>query len=159
MTTLGCTGHQAIPPDALPYVVDAIDRIIHTHASDALVGVCSLATGADQLFAQALLDAGGQLRVIIPCEGYESTFDEDGLRRYTDLLDHASVVQRLTFDEPSEEAFLVAGERVAKACDLLVAVWDGAPAQGRGGTADVVAHAAALGRPVEVIWPEGILRA
>ena len=37
--------------------------------------------------------------------------------------------------------YLAAGCRVAALADLLLAVWDGEPARGRGGTADVVAFA------------------
>jgi hypothetical protein len=43
--------------------------------------------------------------------------------------------------------------------DRLVAVWDGLPARGVGGTAEVVADARELGLPVEVVWPAGAWRA
>ena len=39
---------------------------------------------------------------------------------------------------------------------VLVAVWDGQPARGLGGTADVVARQ--RGVPMEVIWPQGATR-
>lgn len=42
--------------------------------------------------------------------------------------------------------------------DRLLAVWDGKPARGFGGTADVVAYARRVGVPVDVIWPEGAVR-
>jgi hypothetical protein len=41
---------------------------------------------------------------------------------------------------------------------VLVAVWDGQPARGLGGTADVVAYARQRGVPMEVIWPRGATR-
>jgi hypothetical protein len=44
------------------------------------------------------------------------------------------------------------------ACELW-AVWDGLPARGYGGTAEVVAYARAHAMPVKVIWPVGALRA
>ncbi len=40
----------------------------------------------------------------------------------------------------------------------LWAVWDGQPARGYGGTADVVACARDNGLPVRVIWPDGACR-
>jgi len=43
--------------------------------------------------------------------------------------------------------------------DELVAVWDGKPARGYGGTADVVKAAHERGIPVTVVWPEGVERA
>jgi len=42
--------------------------------------------------------------------------------------------------------------------DRLFAVWDGKPARGYGGTADVVAEARKRAVPVTVIWPEGASR-
>ncbi|GAB2826863.1 hypothetical protein GCM10027073_64840 [Streptomyces chlorus] len=40
----------------------------------------------------------------------------------------------------------------------LLAVWDGKPARGFGGTADVVSYAERSGTPVRVLWPEGATR-
>ncbi|MEU4544570.1 hypothetical protein [Nonomuraea dietziae] len=40
-----------------------------------------------------------------------------------------------------------------------MAVWEGGPPAGPGGTVDVVAMARRAGEPVRVIWPPGSLRA
>ncbi len=40
----------------------------------------------------------------------------------------------------------------------LVAVWDGAPSDGTGGTGDVVLAARERGLPVTVVWPDGAVR-
>ncbi len=40
----------------------------------------------------------------------------------------------------------------------LIAVWDGAPARGRGGTAEIVEHARRRHMTVHIIWPEGAVR-
>jgi hypothetical protein len=53
-----------------------------------------------------------------------------------------------------EEAYERAGHEVVARCDVLIALWDGAPPRGRGGTAAIVEHARALGRRVEVICVE-----
>lgn len=42
--------------------------------------------------------------------------------------------------------------------DALIAVWDGEPARGYGGTADVVDLARTRGLDVTVIWPDGASR-
>jgi hypothetical protein len=44
-----------------------------------------------------------------------------------------------------------ASAAAAARAEVLIAVWDGLPARGLGGTADVVAYAKQCGRPVEVI--------
>jgi hypothetical protein len=82
----------------------------------------------------------GHLHLIIPCDNYESTFDDDNHRQaYRRLLSAATSIERLDFPEPSEVAFFEAGKRVADRCDLLLAVWDGEKARGLGGSGDVVA--------------------
>jgi hypothetical protein len=157
VTAIGVTGHQDIPHDAIAHVTASIRNALRAHPVD-LVGVCSLAAGADQLFAQAVLDAGGVLHAVIPCECYEETFAARDRSRYRRLLAAVKRVETLAHPEPTEEAFLAAGRRVADLCDVLVAVWDGQPARGVGGTADVVAYAESAGRDIVLVWPPGVRR-
>ncbi len=158
MTTIGCTGHQTLSPLTRRQVAAALATQI-AKVEDELVGLCSLAVGADQIFAHILLASGGRLHAVIPCQGYASTFGDEATRQeFQRLLSAAHEVTELPFSEPSEEAFMAAGRTVADRCDLLLAVWDGQPAAGLGGTADVVAHAASRGRPVEIVWPDGSSR-
>jgi hypothetical protein len=48
--------------------------------------------------------------------------------------------------------------RMLVEADELLAVWDGQPARGYGGTADVVGVAREKGIPVTVVWPAGAMR-
>jgi hypothetical protein len=158
VTSLGCTGHQALSPLTRRQVAADLAAKVASF-DDELAGLCSLAVGADQIFAHILLASGGHLHVIIPCRGYADMFDDEVTRReYERLLSAAHEVTELPFSEPSEEAFMAAGRIVADRCDLLLAVWDGQPAAGLGGTADVVAYAADHGRYVEIVWPDGSSR-
>lgn len=157
MTVIGATGHQHVPPEATAHVTSGIQEVVHSHRT-GLVGVCSLAAGADQLFARAVLNAGGALHVVVPCEKYEETFQGADLAAFHDLLRQAEQVETLPHREPTEEAFDAAGRRVVDLCDVLVAVWDGEPARGLGGTADIVDYARSAGREVVVIWPPGVRR-
>lgn len=159
---IGVTGHQHIPERAREYVRRGLDAFLAAYEGRglAVMGLSSLAWGSDQLFAAAMLNAGHGLRAIIPSRGYESTFDRRGLAAYRTLLagaERTAGVVTLDYPEPSGEAFLAAGMRVVDDCDLLVALWDGQPATGKGGTGDAVAYARSQGRPVTVIWPEGVL--
>ena len=159
MSRIGISGHQNIPVGELAGIEARIRRVLLDHGADGLVGVGSLAAGADQVFARCVLDVGGALEVVVPCAGYESTFGADAERRcYESILGAAALVKRLPFPSPSEEAFMAAGVVIADSCDLLVAVWDGLPAQGLGGTADVVSYARSIGREVTVVWPDGVRR-
>lgn len=159
---IGVTGHQHIPVRAREHVRRGLDAFLAAYDGQGkeVVGLSSLAWGADQLFAAAMLNAGHALRAVIPSHGYESTFDRRGLTAYRTLLagaERTAGVVTLDYPEPCEEAFFAAGKRVVDGCDLLVAFWDGSPAAGKGGTGDAVAYARAQGRPVTVIWPEGVL--
>jgi hypothetical protein len=58
----------------------------------------------------------------------------------------------------NREAYQAAGEHVMNTVDEMVAVWDGAPPDGAGGTGDVVRTARARGIQVTVVWPEGATR-
>ena len=158
MTVLGVTGHQTIPPAARDFVVTAIKDILRDVASP-LRAFTSLAAGADQMVAAELVQAGGRLHVIVPSRDYEQTFTAaEDLALFRSLLKAADAVTELDFEEPSEEAFLAAGKSVVDNCAVLIAVWDGKPARGLGGTADVVGYARDTGKAVSIVWPDGIHR-
>ena len=155
---IGLTGHQDIPPQALEYVTRGINRLLDNLKGD-LVAVSSLAAGADQLFASIVLERGGSLQLIIPCRRYEKTFPHpEDLTNFRTLLERAVSVETLSFDEPSEEAYLAAGCRVVDLSDVLLAIWDGQPARGKGGTGDIVEYARSRATRLEIVWPKGITR-
>ncbi|WP_138944916.1 DUF1273 domain-containing protein [Plantibacter sp. M259] len=157
MTRIGVTGHQDIPAQALPLITDGIRAFLAELPAPA-DGYSSLAGGADQLFARILLDSGGRLHAVIPASNYETTFEGDALRQYLRLLREAVSVEELPFDAPSEGAYDAAGHCVVDHSDILLAVWDGEPARGQGGTADAVNYARAQHLPVHIIWPAGVSR-
>lgn len=102
---------------------------------------------------------GGRLSVIIPARNYVSSFASDiEVEKYHELLSQAVQVRQMPYEEPSDEAYWAAGRQVVDLTDSLLAVWDGQPAAGLGGTADVVQYARSVGRPVVVIWPQGSSR-
>jgi len=154
---VGFTGHQGLPELTVPLIRDAIAAEL---AGEGPVhGFCSLAEGSDQLFAGCVIDAGGFLNVIVPCQRYELAFTDQGaLARYHAYLARAEQVINLSYPEPSEEAFWSAGKRVVEESERMIAVWDGRPSRGLGGTADVVALARESGRHVKVIWPRSSAR-
>ncbi|MFG1604963.1 hypothetical protein [Actinoplanes sp. NPDC049265] len=153
----GVTGHRILPPRIAAFAADRWRRELPAGAG--LHGVSSLADGADQLFAEHVLAAAGTLHVVLPCEGYAgSLISDDSRTRFEQLRRAAGSVVTMPFAEPSEQAFLAAGKAMVDACDHLFAVWDGRPARGPGGTADVVAYARSRGRPVTILWLDGVLR-
>ncbi|SHF07708.1 hypothetical protein SAMN05444320_102437 [Streptoalloteichus hindustanus] len=128
------------------------------HAGADLVGLSCLADGADTLFAQAVLDLGGSLVGIVAAQQYRAALPVSHHDTYDVLLARASEVVRLDCVEVDDEAYMAASLRMLDLADHLVAVWDGLPARGYGGTADVVRAAQERGIPVTVVWPAGARR-
>jgi hypothetical protein len=157
MTLIGITGHRSLPP----HTVQLIDTALHdalAEYGDSITGITLLADGADQLFARAVLDRGGQIEVIVPAARYRDNLPRESHPEYDDLIDHAVKVHRLDFTESTAESHMAASELMILMVSELLAVWDGQPARGYGGTADVVAHARDHGRRVRAIWPAGAVR-
>jgi len=79
---------------------------------------------------------------IIPSQGYETTFQKsEHLLNYRRLLQNAAEILTLNFEKPEERAFYEAGKQVVDYSDIILALWDGQPAKGLGGTGDVVEYA------------------
>ncbi|QIS15598.1 hypothetical protein [Nocardia arthritidis] len=157
MTRVAITGHRGLPADTTALVDRMLRGAVLRRAAD-LVGVSCLADGPDSLFARAVLDYGGRLIAVVPARTYRAALPVEHHRVYDELLSAAIKVIELDRDESNAEAHLAAGLRMLDEADELLAVWDGAPARGVGGTADVVAAARRRGLPVTVIWPGGATR-
>lgn len=150
----GITGHQELGTlDDIAWVRRSIE--LQVAKKFITRGVSCLAGGADQIFVETLLKMSIAYDVIIPCEGYEEAFSgKKDLQNFRLQRIKAGRVWTLPFSSPSEEAFLAGGSCVVDQCGLLFAVWDGRPANGLGGTGDVVMIARALRKPVLHINPE-----
>lgn len=138
---VGITGHQNVgDAQTVSWIRAALKTQLDVHRVSR--GLSSLAVGADQLFVQTLREASLPFEAVLPCDGYEQTFESGATREaYTALLGAATHIHRLPFAKPSEEAFFAAGKWIVSHCELLFAVWNGLPARGLGGTGDVVAYA------------------
>ncbi|WP_404960887.1 hypothetical protein [Streptomyces sp. 147326] len=158
MKRIGVTGHRSIPEAVLGHVENGLRAVLGGHEGP-LEAFSSLAEGADQLFAAIALECGAGLTVVIPSGDYEDGFEgAEALARYRRLKRRATQEIRMDFARSTDEAYYAAGTYIADSCDRLVAVWDGQPARGHGGTGEIVAYARALGKPVTVIWCEGVAR-
>ena len=159
MIRIGVTGHSNLSAESTELVLDGLRAALEPHAGDGLHGVTCLAAGADQIFARAILSLGGQYDVILPAPDYrENVVKPDNLADFDALIATAGDVQFMPFEISGREAYMAASEALVTQSDRLLAVWDGKPSGGHGGTADVVAHARHVGVPVEVIWPTGTRR-
>ena len=159
MTRLAVTGHRGLSEKTTALVDAALRSEISKHAEDgALVGLSCIADGADALFARAILDHGGALHVIVPARKYRDGLPEEHHATYDALIAEAAEIIRLDHVESDSDAHMDASLRMLADADELLAVWDGQPARGYGGTADVVDAARDQGVPVTVVWPAGATR-
>lgn len=154
---IAITGHRGLGGTTSALVEKAIRGALEA-IGPALTGISCLADGADQIFARAVTDLGGNLEAIIPAAAYRAGLPADTHPEHERLLAAAAAVRELPFHEPTPEACMAASELMVDGADELYAVWDGQPARGYGGTADVVAYARKHGKPVHVIWPDGAHR-
>ena len=145
---------------ALGAVQDATMRcaVAHTVPLPAVCRVLSpLAEGADRLVAAAALQLGFALAAPLPFSQpqYEADFSAPGsLGEFRRLLAASDAVFELPdVDSPQPRAlgYRAAGELILRQCDLLVAIWDGAPAAGIGGTPEMIDRALDARLPVLVI--------
>ena len=140
------TGHRRID-DAATVVArckELLDRL------DDVVVVSSLAEGADRLVAQLAVARGNGLEVVLPLEidDYERDFP-DTVDEFRTLLAAAASTVVIPPQPTREDAYLAAGLAVLDRADVLVAIWDGEAARGRGGTAEIVEEARLRGVAVE----------
>jgi hypothetical protein len=171
--TIGISGHRwnKIAADAAPRIARQlssvfidIDKAIRCEferdvgRAPILRLVSSLAEGTDQM-AVSSRPAGWLLHAILPFPRavYENDFAPanatGGVDRRPDFraaLAQADSIVELPERNDAVQSYEQAGECMLRESDLLVAVWDGLPGSGRGGTQSVISQAMSLALPV--IW-------
>jgi len=138
---VGITGHQELEdPKAWDWVKPKIEELLAT-LPQPVIGITSLAVGADSLFARVVLQHNGSIEVVLPFAGYELKLQAHERDEYRRLLERASTLTVLQRKQTDEDSYFEAGKKVVDRAELLIAVWDGKPAKGLGGTADIVDYA------------------
>ena len=163
------------PAELEPVVTQAIREKIKV--SEVAIGYSSAACGSDILFLEIMLDSGGEIVVVLPYEREQFIRDSVDLipgatwsARFKRVLERATRVvtasaHRLDIGGVSHDyanqvqlglARIHASELETGLAPL--AVWDGAPGDGPGGTANVVKRWREIGLPVEIINPVRLLK-
>jgi hypothetical protein len=156
---VGFTGHRHLQnPGKVRKVLGALLDSLRAEIPGQLVGYSSVAIGADTLFAEAWLSSGLPWMALLPQSEHDfrSDFTESDWAKTSTLLRRAAWVQSLSQVREADRnlAYLECGILLVEDADLLIAVWDGKPSRGVGGTADIVANARNLGKPLVVIHPD-----
>ncbi|WUH93735.1 hypothetical protein OG900_28885 [Streptomyces sp. NBC_00433] len=155
---VGITGHRGLPDKVASLVQAEIRDIVSGYGVEDLTAVSCIADGPDAWFAQAVLDRGGRLEVVVPAEDYRDSLPHWHHTVYDALISRASEVHATGLATSNSQAHMTGSEILVGLVDEVIAVWDGQPARGYGGTADVVRYAESTGVTVRVAWPEGASR-
>jgi hypothetical protein len=158
---VGITGHRKLPNDSrlVDQVDQAIARIRVLADSDfgsprRMTAVSSLAEGADRLVAgEVLKEPGSILEVPLPLPPveYEKDFATKTSRlEFEALLHRADLILTMPPSSSRVAAYEAAGRYIVEHCHVLLALWDGMPARGQGGTAEIVALA--LESRLPLLW-------
>ncbi len=167
--TIGVTGHRlarlagadlASVKQAVAATLDTIAAALPHHAAPIDIRfITALADGGDTIIAEQVVTRGWSLMSVLPFAraSYRADFaGADAIATYERLLVASDAVFELPGDYTPDTfaaAYERAGRVILSQCDVLLALWDHGPVQGRGGTAQIVAEAVMLDIPVIQIDP------
>jgi len=150
---IGFTGHRSLQnePKLRQMVVDYL-RQQKAASPWTVYGVSSAAAGGDQIFAESCLELEVPLRVLLPkpVEHFRNDFNPESWQRTEKILERAVSVEVTGNRNEGKEQYYDCGIQTIAESQLLIAIWDGQPSRGAGGTQDIVSYAEKIGHPV--VW-------
>ncbi len=151
---VGFSGHRQVADKAgaATAICTALEWL-RREAPGEWIGLSSIAIGSDQMFVDQVLGLGMSWQVILPLPRaeFQKDFDADEWADVEQILTQAEHTRVLSENGTREDAYLDCGMETVNDADVLLALWDGQAARGKGGTADVVDYARSLGKPVIII--------
>ena len=177
---IGVTGSRCLHPEQMLRLRQPVARVLATlrdhvgrlaveapavgayaaSACPTLHIISPLAEGADRLVAEEARALGYRLMAPLPFarEEYEKDF-APVTAGFDEFIKSAQVFALDGGRHANETAsYEAAGRFVVRNCDLLIAIWDGQPARGRGGTEEIIRFAAGARVPIWWIDLTGIAR-
>ncbi len=158
---IGVTGHRMLASEQLiresvKSVLGKLDKMLsipHT-----FVTLSPLAEGADRLVAKEVLEwqasednPGLEAVLPLPVDDYIRDFaSKESKDEFRWFLAKAKSVLSLREATTREAAYENVGHYVVDNCDFLIAIWNGRPSKGQGGTAEIVENARRVGR--HIFW-------
>ena len=153
---IGVTGHRHLAdPDAVSDAVDAVlDEVCPIGHRDPVEVISGLAEGADRLVTDRVLarpPSTVHAVLPLPAADYRNDFPDTASAFDAYLADACAVDVARTGGGDRDEAYEVAGRWMVDLSDVVIAVWDGQQAAGRGGTAEIVEYARTRDVAVRVV--------
>ncbi len=153
---VGFTGHrQLADPESTATAIRNALSLLRREVAGEWIALSSVARGSDQLFVREARAAGHSWQAILPLSHAEFArdFAAEEWRAVEEMLATADQVRVVHEYGDREDGYLDCGIETANDADVLLAVWDGDRARGKGGTAEVVQYAKSIGKPILVIDP------
>lgn len=165
---IGVTGHRTLNNEmilnqSVKKVLSLIDEILNKnlrHTRYVFSVISPLAEGSDRLVAGAVIDLmvsrgieEAVLDVVLPlsAEDYMKDFKtEESKNEFKAFITKAKSVIALENAAFREAAYENVGHYVVDNCDFLIAIWNGKPASGKGGTAEIMEYSRNLGK--HIFW-------
>ena len=153
MLRIGVTGHRIlVEKENLKDSINAVlYRISQTFPNREWLFLSSLAEGADCLIVErALKFSNASLQAVLPLpkDAFFLTFINDSYREMAKSFLRVAKVKVIPPQSTTELAYRAAGHYLVKHSDILIAIWDGRPAQGVGGAGEIVELARKQGKPL-----------
>lgn len=153
---IGFSGHRHLRDKDL--IARSISRELSELKSSYhdIATISSAASGGDTLFLKTADEIGAPLQVILPFDKdrFRADFSETDWESVKPYIDKAIRTTTVDSGETAGEAYLDSGIITADCCDVLITVWNGKPAEGIGGTENIVAYARHLEKPLLIIDEE-----
>ncbi|MBA4136585.1 MAG: hypothetical protein C0518_04635 [Opitutus sp.] len=152
---VGFTGHRHLARADLiqQRIAETLARLTSRISAVEWIAVSSIAEGADMLFVQTALGQKLSWHAILPFSSaeFQRDFTPSGWQTVEHLLSQAAERFTVVGTADRAEAYLDAGLETVDRADVLIAVWDGAAARGKGGTAEIITYAREVQRPLMII--------
>lgn len=168
--TIGISGHRNIDSNDQNLkllLTKELKKIIDIN--DNITLLSPLAEGSDRLFVHTAIEVGSdkidKLRVMMPfkkeeyLKDFESaeskkefiamTLEQDD-KKYKGI---GVEVNEVPCSQDKEDGYLKSGQWTANHSDILFVIWDGKPANGKGGTAEIVEFAKIKNKKIVMINP------
>ena len=151
---VGFTGHRQLADaaGAARAITAALEALRHEVPGE-WIGLSSIATGGDQLFVRQLLNLRMSWHAVLPLPlaVFQKDFSPSEWVDVEQWLGRAEYLRTINVNGSREDAYLDCGLEMVDGADVLIALWDGEPAHGKGGTADVVEYARSIGKPILLV--------
>jgi hypothetical protein len=151
---VGFTGHRQLADSAgaAAAIRDAL-RFLQADLAGEWIALSSIALGSDQLFVREARAIGLSWHAILPLPRAEFARDFPAAEwpAVEETLATADHLRIISENGDRDDSYLDCGIETVNGADVLLAIWDGDSARGKGGTAEVVQYAKSIGKPVLII--------